>query len=98
MQAGSYSYKQLKEIKVGDTLFNCSSGINIEFSVIEAPVEAYSSGLESNQLTWKGVDPNGEEMNFLITETLPHYGPKIYDYKVYTEPEDFNEGFLKSHD
>jgi len=98
MQVGSYSYSQLKDIKVGDTLFNCSSGINIEFSVLETPIETYSKELESNQLKWKGVDPDGEEMNFLITESMTHYGPKIYGHKAYTEPGDFQDGFLKSHD
>ncbi|RLC46744.1 MAG: hypothetical protein DRH57_05510 [Candidatus Cloacimonadota bacterium] len=98
MQVGSYSYKQLKDINIGDTLFNCSGGINIEFSVVEGPTEVYSEGLESNQLKWKGIDPDGEEISFLITETLTHYGPKIYSHKAYTEPSDFKDGFLKSHD
>jgi hypothetical protein len=98
MQVGCYSYEQLKSIKVGDTLFNCSSGINIEFSVIVNPIETFSKSLDSNQLKWVGVDPDGEEIKFLMTETMPHYGPKIYSHKAYTEPSDFKDGFLKSHD
>ena len=85
----SFSYKQLKEIQLGDTLFSCSGGTNIEFSVTEEPREIFSKDLGSNQLSWKGVDPDGEELKFLITESLPHYGPKIYSYKAYTEPTNF---------
>jgi hypothetical protein len=85
----SFSYKQLKTIQVGDTLFDCSGGSNIEFSVTEGPTETFSPELDSNQLRWKGVKPDGAEMNFLITETLTHYGPRIYNHKAYTEPEDF---------
>lgn len=98
MQVGSYGYKDLKTIKVGDTLFDCSGGTNYEFSVTEAPTETYVESLESNQLRWKGVNPDGEEVSFLITETMTHYGPRIYSHKAYTEPSDFKDGFLKSHD
>ena len=98
MQVGSYSYNQLKEIEIGETLFNCSSGVNIEFSVTEAPKETYSTDLSSNQLSWKGVNPDGETINFLITESSAHYGPRIYSHKAYTDPNDFKDGFTKSHD
>jgi len=94
----SMSYKELKLISVGQTLFNCESGRNIEFSVTEAPSEKFNDSLDSNQLIWKGIDPDGEEMKFLITETLTHYGPKIYTHKAYTEPNDFKNGVLKSHE
>ena len=94
----SMSYSELKTIVVGQTLFNCESGNNIEFSVMEAPSEKFNVGLDSNQLIWVGVDPDGEEMRFLITETLPHYGPKIYTHKAYTEPEDFKNGVPKSNE
>ena len=33
MNFSSFGYKQLKEIKVGDTLFDCSGGNNIKFSL-----------------------------------------------------------------
>ncbi len=98
MQVGSYSYKQLKEIQSGDTLFNCSGGINIEFSVTIAPTETFVESLDSNQLSWKGIDPDGEEISFLITENLTHYGPRIYSHKAYTEPSDFKDGVPKSHE
>ncbi len=94
----SFSYKKLKTIQIGDTLFDCSGGINLEFSVTEGPNETFSESLDSNQLRWKGIDPDGEEVSFLITETLTHYGPRIYTHRAYTEPGDFKDGALKSHD
>lgn len=98
MNFGSLGYKQLKEIKVGDTLFDCSGGINIEFSVIDSPVEIFNKSLESNQLTWKGIDHNGKKMNFLVTEKLTHYGPRIYMRPAYTQHEDFLDGVPKSNE
>jgi len=80
----SLSYNKLKEIKVGDTLYDCEAGINIEFKVSESPTEYYNESLKSNQLSWKGITPDGEEIKFLITENLSHYGPNIYTYKAYT--------------
>ncbi len=81
----SDTYKELKGIEVGQTLYECQSGINIKFAVSEAPNETFSDDLNSNQLSWKGVDVDGEEINFMMTETSTHYGPRIYDYKAYTD-------------
>lgn len=94
----SFSYTQLKSIKLGDTLFECQSGINQEFEVSEEPREVFNESLDSNQLSWKGINPDGETVNFMITEKLSHYGPRIYNHKAYTEPNDFKDGVLKSHE
>ena len=83
------SYENLKNIKKGDILYECEAGSNIEFEVIEEPTEIYSDSLEQNQLKWVGKTEKGT-VNFLITEKLAHYGPKIYRHPIYTTG-DFNE-------
>jgi len=79
----SLSYNKLKEINAGDILYDCEAGINIEFKVLEVPMEEYNESLKSNQLSWKGITPEGEEIKFLIIEKFSHYGPRIYTYKAY---------------
>lgn len=69
---------EIPTLKVGDVFYECEAGINIEARVTEAPVE--SIGFEDRkQWRWKAVNTqNGKEIDYLLTEGLSHYGPRLY--------------------
>ena len=72
------NYKELKEIKKGDVLFESSSLGNIKFTVVAAPIEVYITSLNAYQLRWFGaVDGENELIEYLATEGMAHYGPSI---------------------
>jgi len=78
------TYDDLKIIKKDDILFDRGDHVNVKFTIKEDPEVFYSKELDSNKLKWKGITEE-DEVNFLITESLPHYGPKIYNYPAYTD-------------
>jgi len=82
-----YSYKRLKELKLDEVFWESNQYYNGKYKVSKLPVETYSDSLESNQLTWYGICiESNEEVRFLITEKLTHYGPHIYANPAYIHP------------
>ena len=79
----SKSYNELKEMKVGEVYYESSQYGNIKFTVKSAPVETYNEGLQRNQIRWVGAVEGSEDIHFLTTEGLEHYGPRIYDFPAY---------------
>jgi hypothetical protein len=72
------SYKELKEIKKCDVLFESSSLCNVKFTVVDTPVEVYVGSLKAHQLSWLGaVDGEADPIEYLATEGMMHYGPSI---------------------
>jgi hypothetical protein len=69
---------EIPHFKIGDVFYECEAGINIEARVTEPPVEG--AGFEGKrQWRWKAVNTqNGQEIDYLITEGLSHYGPRLY--------------------
>lgn len=64
--------------KVGDIFYECQSGANIEARVIEAPKKLVT-GDGQTQWSWAAENTqNGERIDYLMTEGLPHYGPRLY--------------------
>jgi len=83
-----YSYKRLKKLEMHEIFWESNQYYNAEYKVSSLPIENYSDGLESKQLRWSGIDINtGEEVQFLITEKLTHYGPSIYSLPTYVHPK-----------
>lgn len=78
---------QLKDLKVGNIFYECQYGINIEFEVSEVPVSSTVNlmGKERTQWTWKAKTKKGIEEDFLLTEGLEHYGPKLYRAPQYVK-------------
>jgi hypothetical protein len=83
------SDKDIPSLKVGDVIYECEAGMNIEARVTEAPTETgYVDGRK--QWQWKAVNTQcGEEINYLLTEGLSHYGPRLYRNPQYCR---FSEG------
>lgn len=72
----------IPNLKVGQIIYECESGYNIEIRVTSVPVETV--GYERRRAwAWTGVNTqNDETIKFLLTEGLSHYGPRLY-----TDPE-----------
>lgn len=91
--SNSLGYAQIKDLSVGDVFFEDGGyGVIFRCVVTEAPVETCDNDLERRQLAWKDEvvayrDSNVSEgehisdsnvVDYLITEGLTHYGPRIY--------------------
>lgn len=85
MKITSYSYTDLKNLKLNDIIYECSRGINLKMEVSVIPVQTYSVNLKANQLEWYCIMEDGNTQKYFITEGLSHYGPTIYDYPAYAE-------------
>lgn len=69
----------IPNLKIGDVIYECEMGMNIEARITSEPVESYSEGLEKRQWRWTAVNTqNGETIYYLLTEGLSHYGPRLY--------------------
>lgn len=84
----SIGFKQVAAFKPGDIFYECEYGMNMEFCVLTAPVPrenggTYQDGTPYRQLEWLAVNTQtGEMTEFLTTDLLMHYGPRMY-----TQPE-----------
>jgi len=77
----SYSYEQLKKIKIGQQFYESGQRGNILFTVKTTPVETTNG--EYTQLSWVGSVKGGEDVNYLITKEAQHYSTNIYATPVY---------------
>ena len=69
---------EIPSLKVGDIFYECGGGMNLEARVTEAPVEQEGHG-GRRQWRWKAINTqNGQEIDYLLTEGLSHYGPRLY--------------------
>lgn len=75
--------EEIMSLKVGDIIYECEAGMNLEARVTEAPVE--SEGHEGRkQWAWKAVNTqDGTPINYLLTGGLSHYGPRLYRQPQY---------------
>jgi len=83
MKLSSYSYNDLKNLKINDIIYECFNGTNLRMKVSVLPYEKYSEDLNANQLEWYCIDEDKNEQRYFITEGLTHYGPNIYSYPAY---------------
>lgn len=74
------SYNDMKSMKVGEVYYESSQYNNTKFILIEKPKEIVG---EMTQLVFKGSVEGREDVNFLVTKGLEHYGPKIYKQPAY---------------
>ena len=74
------NYEDMKNMEVGEVYYESSQYSNIKFTLIEKPVEIIG---EMTQLIFKGSVIGREDINFLVTKGLEHYGPKIYKQPAY---------------
>jgi hypothetical protein len=73
------TYQELKNLKIGDIFKECEYGYCIECRVLTVPKENKMTTENRNQLKWKAQEISTlEEIDYLVTEGLAHYAPKIY--------------------
>jgi hypothetical protein len=71
-----------RDLKMNDIFYECEYGKNMKMIVTEKP--ALIEG-DRNKWAWKAMCSNGYIYDYLITEGLEHYGPKIYSVPEYYE-------------
>ena len=69
---------EIMSLAVGDIIYECEMGMNLEARVTTAPIE--EEGFEGRKKwSWTAKNTqNGQEINYLITEGMSHYGPRLY--------------------
>ena len=78
--------EELKDLKVGDVIYECEYGTNIEVRLTSAPTSAESSEALGKRTQWRWTAENtqtGEVIDYLLTEGLSHYGPRLYRQPQY---------------
>ena len=81
-----YSNLSPADFTVGDTIYECQSGLNIKVEVTSRPeyVLETSFGTERKYWTWSGKNVySGEAIAYALTEGLEHYGPRLYSEPQY---------------
>lgn len=75
---------EIPNLKVGDVIYECEYATNIEVRLLTAPVEAGKSYEGRRQWQWKAENTqNGQVIDYLLTEGLSHYGPRLYRQPEY---------------
>jgi hypothetical protein len=81
----SISFKDIEAFTVGQLFYECESGDNYECVVTTVPVVTVADWDDGDkrQARFKAINAqNGVEIDYLATEGLMHYGPRLY-----TEPQ-----------
>ena len=69
----------IENIKIGDIHYEFDYRFGIKCEVLTLPIRS-----SDGQWKWKSKNLfTGKEIDYLITEGLEHYGPKLYDYEAY---------------
>lgn len=80
---------EIPGLQVGDIFYECEYGTNIEARITSAPVESFSESLGKRQWKWTAENTqNGKVIDYLLTEGLSHYGPRLYRQPQYIRFED----------
>ena len=74
--------EELANLKIGDVIYECENWFgNLEARVTSEPVETTIEVDDRTRKQWSWSAENtqtGEPINYLITEGLSHYGPRLY--------------------
>ncbi len=80
---------EIKDLKIGNIHYECQYGYNVKAQVISEP-EPIVGVDEKPAWKWTAVNTqNGEEIEYMLTEGLSHYGPRLYWMPQYAR---FNDG------
>jgi hypothetical protein len=77
---------EVKDLKIGDVIYECEYGMNIEVRVVSVPVGSESSDALGKRQQWAWIGENtqtGDRIEYLLTEGLSHYGPRLYRQPQY---------------
>src|SRR5438128_990324 len=77
-------FDKLSKMKIGDVFYECEMGLNIRSRVMSEPVVS-NDGYEGRRvLRWAAENTeDGSSVDYMLTEGLDHYGPRIYDAPQY---------------
>lgn len=77
----------LEDIKIGDTHYESEYGHTIT-SIVETKPERIVTEDGDVQWRWTSKIVGSEvPVNYLVTEGFEHYGPNLYNYEAYINPE-----------
>lgn len=74
---------EIPALRIGDVFYECEMGMNIEARVTSEPVE---TGELDGKRQWRWTaenTQNGKVINYLLTEGMSHYGPRLYRIPQY---------------
>ena len=75
--------EKIASFSIGDVFYECEAGFNIEARVTSVPVETDFDG--KRQFSWAAENTQtGENIDYLWTDGLSHYGPRLYPHPQYT--------------
>lgn len=82
---GLYTFDDVANIVVGQVFYECESGRNIvAMCLTKAEIVAADDGKRSAR--FKGLNlMSHEEINYMVTEGLMHYGPRLYTNPEYVK-------------
>lgn len=82
----SYGFKDVIDFKVGDVFYEsdyCGT-VKLQVSTLPSVEEVDIFDEKHRQVSFKAtMIEGGKEVEFLMTEGLEHYGPKLYDHPAY---------------
>mgnify|MGYP006422323193 CR=1 FL=1 len=74
----SYNFEDVCNFKIGERYWECNQHGCIHFEVTSTP------SIRNDKVWFNAVDlDTNEEIPYLLTNGLEHYGPKIYNHKAY---------------
>jgi hypothetical protein len=75
--------EEVPSFEIGDIIYECEAGTNIETRITSKPIE--DAGHDGKRRwSWNAVNTqNGEEIAYMLTEGLSHYGPRLYRQPQY---------------
>jgi len=69
--------EEIQHLAIGDIIYECEMFANIEVRVLTVPTCSVFDGRK--QWRWKAENTqNGDQIDYLLTEGLSHYGPRLY--------------------
>lgn len=80
------TFDDICNLKVGDIRYECESGVNIRFKVTSEPkVDTVTiTDKKHRTVRFEAINTeNNEQINYIITEGLEHYGARIYTEAQY---------------
>lgn len=74
---------EISSLAIGDIIYECEMGMNIEARVTSSPTETTTDD-GKRQWRWTAENTqNGKVINYLLTEGMSHYGPRLYRMPQY---------------
>lgn len=86
----SFSFEQVKALKKGQVIWECSQYGSLQVELQEDPrIQLSKDGYEQALFVAKEVK-NGREINYLLTDKHMHYGPRLYNENQYITREELD--------